>query len=99
MFKIYSLIIIIYWGFYQSDKDVKWNTLDACKIYLKIFISEKSELFLKKKDSCRYRWNNIIIVVKYFWTFARNFSNSYRRRRIIKRVRVEIPSFLEISEV
>lgn len=49
MFKIYSLVIIIYCGFYETDKHVKWNTLDACKVYLKIFIIEKSELFLKQK--------------------------------------------------
>lgn len=49
MFKIYSLIIIIYCSFYETDKHVKRNTLDACKVYLKIFIIEKSELFLKQK--------------------------------------------------
>lgn len=49
MFKIYSLIIIIYCGFHETDKHVKWITLDACKVYLKIFIIEESELFLKQK--------------------------------------------------
>lgn len=47
MFKIYSLIIIIYRGFHETDKHVKWITLDACKVYLKIF--RKANYFWNKR--------------------------------------------------